>query len=162
MHAAAVGVRGHGVLLAGAGGAGKSTTALAAYARGLELCGDDYCALGPGPTVHALYGVGKLEPDAARLVPELDGPIVALEPTPSLALSAVVLPRVVPGGRTTLTPVSPAAALRALAPSSTFQLPGAPRGPFAALAALVRELPAYRLELWEDLDGAVGALEQLC
>ena len=43
LHAAAVGRDGNGVLLAGRGGAGKSTLALACVGSGFDYVSDDYC-----------------------------------------------------------------------------------------------------------------------
>ena len=59
------------VVFAGTSGAGKSTTALACLAAGMEFIGDDACLVAPGTgsTVHSVYGLAKLEPDAARRLP---------------------------------------------------------------------------------------------
>ena len=51
-HAAAVGLNGRGLLLAGKGGAGKSTTSLACWNAGWQFVSDDYCwgtSPEPGP-----------------------------------------------------------------------------------------------------------------
>lgn len=78
VHAGAVGIDGAGVLVAGPGGTGKSTTVLAAMAAGLSAAGDDYVLVDAGsppgsradlparshvdppPTAHALYGTMRL------------------------------------------------------------------------------------------------------
>ena len=61
-HAAAVGRDGKGVLLAGRGGSGKSTTAICCVDAGMEYVGDDYVLLTrtPTPTAHSLYNSAKI------------------------------------------------------------------------------------------------------
>lgn len=62
VHAGVVGIDGVGVLAAGPGGSGKSTTVLAAMQAGLLSAGDDYVLVdtapqaGSSPAAHALYG----------------------------------------------------------------------------------------------------------
>jgi hypothetical protein len=156
VHAAAVaGARG-AALLAGASGAGKSTTALAAAEAGLGFIADDYCAVTTDapPRVHALCAVGKLEAPwpSLRLLPGGPTPdgkhlVVPDGLTRDAPLVSILLPRVGRGGP--LEPASPAEALRALA-TSMLLLPRSTQEDLAVLGALVRALPAYRLPLGDD------------
>jgi hypothetical protein len=168
--AAVVGARG-AALLAGASGAGKSTTALAAAEAGLGYVGDDYCAVAlRGPEVHALYAVGKVDAAGLRRVAAgaaaSDGPahaggmrVLSGGPTPdgkhlvvppgltrSAPLVSIVLPHF---GTGPLAPASRAEALRALA-TSILLLPRSTQADLDALGELVRALPAYRLPLGDD------------
>jgi hypothetical protein len=179
VHAAAVAAEGRALLIAGRGGAGKSTLAVAALAAGFELLGEDYVAVdcAAGPRVHALFAAAKLDAGSLARLPELDLPPVAPgEPGGKVLvdlgerfasrlpatrpLAAIVLPRLSGGDRAPRR-VSSAAALRALAPSTLFQLPGADARAFAALAALARALPAFELEIGPRPQAAVGALAAL-
>jgi hypothetical protein len=74
-HGAAVGSDNGGVLIVGAGGAGKTTTALACLEAGMKYLGDDRCLLSMGefPHIHSLYGTAKLA-DIARF-PEFEAVI---------------------------------------------------------------------------------------
>ena len=180
VHAGAVGTRAGGVLLAGPGGSGKSTSVLACLGSGLGLVGDDYVAVraGAAPRVHSLYATAKLDAASLRLLPalcqhlagEADAgsgksllflseafPDALLEGFP---LHAIVLPRVT-GGATRLVPVSAMQALRSLAPSTLLQLPGADAGALETMAALVRVLPSFRLELGPDLNAIPRLLADL-
>lgn len=170
-HAGAVGRNGRGVLIVGRGGSGKSTTALACLAAGFDYAGDDYVLLseqpGGGPRAHRIYSTAKLEPGhLQRLPPFFDGAgtqsgrdKIALYLAPefgsqlavSLALQAVVLPRVA-GGTTRLERCSAGAALLALAPSTLLQAPARDASQFRRLAKLIAPLPAYRLLLGEDIE----------
>jgi hypothetical protein len=64
-----------GVLLAGRGGAGKSTTAIAAMLGGLSYAADDYCVIEaePQPVAHSLYNSGKLSWSGLHRFPQLCG-----------------------------------------------------------------------------------------
>ena len=170
-----VGTAAGGVLLAGRGGAGKSTTALVCVDAGWRYVSDDYCVLttlGP-PTAHALYGIGKLSPAMAARLTGLagavrsqrdDGKLVldvaAVRPellASSLPLRAVVVPTVGPATGQ-LRPLPASAGARALAPSTLFQLPGARPGAFGAIAAAIRHLPVFGLEVGPDLESIPEAL----
>jgi hypothetical protein len=75
-HAAVVATRGRGVLLAGAGGSGKSSTALSCALAGMEFIGDDYVCVRPGdegsggetglrvrpPRAYSIFQTAKLDP----------------------------------------------------------------------------------------------------
>jgi hypothetical protein len=72
LHAAAVGTQEGGLLLAGRGGSGKSTTALACLNSSLRYLSDDFCTIGQQDGVYSafgLYATAKLEgpEDLARL-----------------------------------------------------------------------------------------------
>jgi hypothetical protein len=78
----------------------------------------------------------------------------------SLALGAVVVPRV--GARTGRAgPLAPAAGLRALAPSSLYQLPGSRPGELAALSSAIDGLAVWDLEVGPDVDQVPEALDDL-
>jgi hypothetical protein len=170
VHAAAVGTARGGVLIAGRGGSGKSTTALLCADAGFHYVGDDYVLLdgGPPPVVHSVYRTAKLDTDQVDRLPRL-APLVANPDRPggdkalvfidagfaacveSLPLRAILLPRVTGRPRTTVRTVSPAAALIGLAPSTIFQQPGAGTTVLGSLGEFVQRLPAYALDLGTDL-----------
>lgn len=182
-HAAAVGTSDGAALLAGRGGSGKSTTALACLAAGMLYAGDDYVLLSgsPEPRVYSLYNSAKLDPGQMRHFPELLPALVNADRlatekalafvhghlparvVQSLPVRVVLLPRITGKTESRLVAASPAAALRALAPSTIFQLAGAGEEEFRVLSAFVRQIPCFTLELGTDLSqipAAVrGALE---
>jgi len=168
VHGAVVGMGGRGVLLAGPGGAGKSTTALACLQAGLQVVGDDYAAVSfPAGRTQAWnlfrsIKVGEREAgvngrdDRRTLIVGEDIPGSATE---MLELSAVLLPRVAGGPQSSVSTASPAEALRALAPSTLLQIPYEERPSMGLLAQLARALPAYRLNL--GADRGVPAIRQV-
>jgi hypothetical protein len=173
------------VLLVGRGGSGKSTTAAACLGSALRYAADDYCALrlSPTPFVDSLYSSGKVNaPDVARfphLEPALSNRdrlghekalyfLAGLAPealSAGFPLRAILLPRVAGGSETRATPVAPAAGLRALAPSTIFQTPGAGEPDFRRLSALVTQVPCFDLALGTELaaipDVILGVLAEL-
>ena len=76
-----------------------------------------------------------------------------------MPLTAIVLPSV-GTGEPELTRVSGAEALRALAPSTIFQLPPTAI-PLAPLGGLVRSVPSYRLRLGADPGAAAALVREL-
>ncbi len=170
VHGAAVGSAEGLALLVGAGGAGKSTLALAALQAGWTYVADDYCAVDPatgevapvtsyakvtGATLARLPGLEALR---ALLPPTPDGKVVLAVPVaPRGLLRLVALPRVV---ATTAGPVpaGPAATMAALAPTSLLQLPGSRPVDRALLARVVRELPALSLPSGPDLGATLAGL----
>jgi hypothetical protein len=167
VHAACVSTGDGGVLLGGKGGSGKTTTALACLDAGFGFLSDNYVLLSTEemPVAHSLFGNAKPRPEGLRLVPgfaqevELlddDGeprylldvarhrPHLLMRETP---IDALLVPRVVSGGRTRIRPGSPAEGLLTLAPTTIFQLPGNPRAPLRAMTEFVKRVPTYVLEL---------------
>lgn len=172
LHAAAVGGPQGVVLLAAAGGAGKSSTAVSCLLAGLGYLADDYCivTLAPeGPRAHALYGTAKLVREQLHLVDPHDelGPhhlptgaspdgkvtiVVSRWPRGRLVRDAPILAVAVPSQAEPrgFQPMSAATALRHLAPTSLFQLAGHGAEDLRAIADLVRRVPCYRLGLDPD------------
>jgi hypothetical protein len=181
VHAAAVGRAGQAVLLAGPGGSGKSTTALACLAAGLTHIADDYALVvgAPRPVVHALYATAKLNADSLARLPHLArvvrnperepeekalldlGPNLETRPGNAGAISALVFPRVGAAGAPALIPIAAGEALRALAPSTIFQMAGAGASTFAILGTLVKAVPAFRLQLGPDLSAVAASVASL-
>jgi hypothetical protein len=76
IHAACVALHGHGVLLAGDSGVGKSSLAYACARRGWTYCSDDASSLvvrGPGHSVLGNPRVFRFRESAAALFPEFAG-----------------------------------------------------------------------------------------
>jgi hypothetical protein len=180
IHAAAVGLESGGVLLAGCGGSGKSTTALACLRSPLRFVADDYCVLSVAgaPRAHALYSSAKvarpqlerlsfLTPPGAPSQPCDDKEVLFLERVfrekllPGFPIRAVLAPRITGRSCTTLADLSPGEAMKALAPSSLFQLGGARQRRLHAIARLVRTAPCYRLDLGTVLDAIPGVILDL-
>ena len=171
VHAAAVGTAEGGVLLAGKGGSGKSTSVLACLDSPLVYASDDYCLLAtePAPYVYSLYSSAKLDADNIHRFPHLAFAISnadRLDTEKALLflhehcpkkivtgfpIRALLLPRVTCRSETTLTPASPITGLQALAPSTLFQLPGAGHSAFQIMSKFVKQVPCYHLELGTDL-----------
>ncbi len=171
VHSGAVGIDGTGVLLTGAGGSGKSTTTLLCLRAGMDYAGDDYVAfeLSSPPQVHSLYSTAKVDPPTLERFPELvplvgnagggdEKALLFLSPAlaPRLAsplrLRAVLLPHVTGGPETRLEPASPVAAVRALAPTTVFQLPRQDTESFRRVVELSRRVPAFTLHLGTDVE----------
>ena len=172
VHGGAVGTEQGGVLLVGAGGSGKSTTALSTLLdERLRYAGDDYVAVGsaPAPAVHSLYCSGKVHPADLHRLPHLE-PALADGARPdekavfyveqafpgrSIAgfpLRAIVVPRVTDRRAARAVPGTRAEALAALAPSTIFQLHPPARDALAWMAGLVRAVPTFVLELGSDVE----------
>lgn len=172
VHAAAVGTPTlGGVLIVGKGGSGKSTAALSCLSSELRYVSDDYCLLSasPNPYAHNLYGSAKVDGDALHTFPQLAPFFRSLDQRnnnkrviflhqhypekliPGFPIRAVLVPSITGRGETKLSVTSPAIGLRALAPSTIFQLSGADEGAFQIMAECVRKLPCYNLELGTDL-----------
>ena len=71
LHAAAIGIDGHGVLIVGHGGAGKSTLTCSCLADGYDFVSDDYCLLTATGSrlVYPVYTNVLLNPDSLAKLP---------------------------------------------------------------------------------------------
>ncbi|HUF74394.1 MAG TPA: serine kinase [Gammaproteobacteria bacterium] len=181
VHAGAVGTSAGGVLLVGKGGSGKSTSALSCLKSGLGYAADDYCLLdarGDRPYVHSIYNSAKLEASHIRTFPDLlplvSNPqdlgickaVIYLNDhhperlTRGFPVKAVLIPRVTGKVDTRLTLASQVEGLRALAPSTLFQLSGAGEQNFALMAQFARRIPSYFLEAGTDLKQIPAVIQE--
>ncbi len=172
VHAGAVGTAEGGVLLAGKGGSGKSSTALACIDSPLVYASDDYCLVSTDPTpyVYSLYNTAKLKgqadlerfPHLAPLVNNRDrmesekAMLFLHQHHPAKVVSgfpikAVLIPRITGQSDTSVRPTTTGAALRALAPSTIFQLAGSGQTAFQTMSSLVKQVPCYSLELGTEM-----------
>ena len=170
IHAAAVGNQNGLVLLTGKSGSGKSTTSLLCLEAGLDFCSDDYCAVDckEPAIVHCLYSSAKLSPESFSMVRQFNRDEAHYQPDTSpkgvlyLArlrpekiirqghVRGVIACRVAPRNESILSSTSRASVLRALAPSTVFQGPVDRQKSLSAMAGLLRQCPAYQLELGRD------------
>ncbi len=167
-HAGTLGVGGKGVLLAGAGGAGKSGTVVSGLLAGLDSVGDDYVLMkldGDRSMARPLFTTLKQDPAGfdrlglARWLPE-PGPlnwqgkhqfrvqdVCPRGLADELDIVALLVPRISGAGRSAITPVARKEALMALAPSGIAQMPGERESGFRFFGELTRRLPCYDLAL---------------
>jgi hypothetical protein len=177
LHVAAVGDASGAALLVGAGGAGKSTSALACAHRGLGFLGDDLCVVDAtsSPTVHALYATAKVTDESeARLnfcagttigLTEKGKRAVALSDKvsvlPSAPIKAIISLNKSSDGASTPTRLSTAEVLRILMPTAL----KAAIGPkelsqwLRSAASLARVTPGYRVDIGWDLDAVAGLIQ---
>jgi hypothetical protein len=184
MHAGLVSKNGRGVLLAGPGGSGKSTSAVTCAYAGFDYLSDDLVGLeisSDGRLVgHSLYNSTFMEPDHLKRFSQLErhairgrysfekkhlvllSQIAALKFARSCRIHSVVLPRVLHRPRSVLLPASKGETLLALAPSSLLvgERSHGMEG-FNKLARLVERVPCYWLELANALDEIPRVLEGL-
>ena len=169
LHAAAVANSSGGALLLGAGGAGKSTTALRCRQEGLGFLGDDICIIdaNPIPRVFNLYGTAKtIWTDQGRF-PELSQHLVT-DPgvgdhkavfavnrchdhriVESCEVRVLVLiDQSLPVGESEL--IDPARMVALVASTTASFLPGGGRSTLAALSELSRRIPTIRLSVGQD------------
>ncbi len=182
VHAGAVGdERRGGVLLAGAGGSGKTTVALAALGAGMSYVADDYLLLQaePEPIAWNVYATAKLDAGHLERFPQMAGAAsVSANPLAdekavldvsewapralvrSLPIRAVLVPRI-RGGRARLRRTSAGQALLALAPSTTFQMPFDDGRAVRSLADVARRVPAFALDVGDHPDELAQALDEV-
>jgi hypothetical protein len=184
VHAAAVAPPGGAaILLAGPGGSGKSTTALAALEAGWDYLGDDLCVIrgGPKPEVFSLYQFAKLRETALAGFPLLAPQMTRYEECGEAKavcevgerfpgrlrlqapLGAVVLPAVAQDGalHTRIERARWTDVMRGVLPWTLKQLPGSGREVLDNVFRTLPRLPAWRVRLGRDRDLLLHALEDL-
>lgn len=179
IHAGTLSVAKKGVLLAGAGGSGKSGTVLSGMLSGLKTIGDDYVYVMP-KSLQAYPLFNTLKQDSAGLkrlgllghkaLPTRTNwqnkyqfyiNDLGLTPQPkSISLHALLLPTIAQSSKTTTVEISAKQAFLALAPSGVSQIPGDRAQLYAAAAEVSRNLPCFQLNLGTDPREVSNAIRQ--
>lgn len=170
-HAAAVGHPEGGVLLAGKGGAGKSTTSLSCMKAGMKYVSEDYCLLSEAPNIRAysLYNSAKIGDKTLSFFPAL-GQYIENRDRPkedkalffhykfqpenilaSFPLKALITLKIVEARDSYLEPIGPYEAVASLSASTLWQLSHAGPAVFNHLKKVAQSLPCYVLHLGSDL-----------
>jgi len=177
-HAGTLGLDGKGVLLAGAGGAGKSGTVVAGLLNGLDSVGDDYVLIdiAAGVTARPLFTALKQDPQGFARLGLKDrlgtnrplnwqgkyvfriGDIVSRPAPAKLDIGALMMPHISGSWKSSITPMSRRDAMIALAPSGIAQMPGERESGFRFFGELTRLLPCYRLSLGADPEEIAGTV----
>jgi hypothetical protein len=175
LHAGTLGVNGVGILLAGAGGTGKSSTVVSGICHGLESVGDDYVSVELGQRVIArpVFSIVKLNPERLALL-GIDSPQpvnwqgkIELEfrqlpqplAQPQLEIRALCLPVITYSKTTRVRTITAKEAFIGLAPSAIFQLPGSRQQLFGASANVAKRLPCYRIELGSEAEEIAATIK---
>jgi GT2 family glycosyltransferase len=179
LHAAAIGTDKGAVLLTGAGGSGKSTTALTGLCNGMNYCGDDYIvvSLKPIPSVHTLYSSSKVNHDNTFRFEKLKKYIVhtgggeekavyQLFPglkrliKPSMPLVGVLAPYIRKNLVTKIyRPLNDKEIQRAASFTTVSQLPYSGDRTYAFIETLIQTLPSFCIDLGTKSDEVVDAIK---
>ncbi|MEM9470954.1 MAG: hypothetical protein AAGA00_03285 [Pseudomonadota bacterium] len=179
VHGAAIGFGGKGVLLAGAGGSGKSTMTAAAISRGWQTTGDDFVLFSapPDPVSFPIFDVMKLTGMAEGMFAEQADK--ALNPARVPGEKALIPLSVNAGGKfvrslpiqaifsleltgersSRIETFSKVATVAALAPSTMNILRTAMPETLEQCSSLARNLPTYRLLVGNDPLEGLSTLE---
>ncbi len=177
LHAALVARRGRGALLVGEGGSGKTTASLACFLAGFDFLGDDYISLlrdhRGGYVGHGVYSSTHVDPvhlerfpalHARAVFPSWEGEDKAVVFLSDVAgreagcgrlerespIDGLVLPTVRTGPTRVVSATPGEAGLR-LVQGAIALAPHAGAGGMAALLELAASVPAFRLDLGQDI-----------
>ena len=160
-----------GVVFAGPGGAGKSTTTFTCVRGGMNFVAEDYGILdvSTAPRMYSLYNSGKFTPQTRSFFPEIE---THVQPTreskpakafmyykdlfpnqlqSSTAIKAIFVLHQAAALETSLERSTEKEALIALMPSTLYQLPYVCHEGMRRISKLVESCPVYRLSLGTDL-----------
>lgn len=182
IHAALVSKNGHGILVGGHTGTGKSTTALACLAVGFDCLGDDEVGLKRvegGYVGYSLYNSTRVRAGSEKLIVGGDD-LPAAERDPDTgkklyflseiaprsmplrsAIRGAVFPRIVDRRSCDIRSISPRQALMRLGATSLFTPLGFGERAFVRLKGLFASLSTYELELGHDWSTAPACLDQV-
>jgi hypothetical protein len=182
VHAAGLALDGRGILLAGARRSGKSTLTMALTRRGTSFLTDDMVLVTEGPSgwhLRAFPDQVDLCDDTIDMFPELK----ALRNTPvppewlkrqvrpeqafgvpiawDVPAHTLIFPAIHDAEDSTLTPMSPEAALLHLAPNVLLTELTTSQRHFDALAGLIAQCRCYRLATGRNLDRAAALVSEI-
>jgi len=181
IHGAAVGFSEGSLILAGAGGTGKSTTALTCLKHGFGYQADDLCAVSgdDAPISFSLYNTAKLRPGSLDRFPAWGEWLTRFEefgeeksylyvqahlPERMLAqaqIRALVFPKITGEKISRLTQATPLEAMRSVIPWTMRIVPTTEKDGERILLRMISRLPAYHLHLGNNEEQTVELLRDL-
>lgn len=163
-HAAMVAREDIGILLVGAGGAGKSTSAYACTNAGMDFLGDDKIAVEEvaGEWVgHSLYGTLRRKNSQPKEIVDVAKDFSG-QARRSCPIRGIVIPQFVPGmAHARLREASSADAFRALAPSNLTMSSTVARSAMPLLSEMARSLPCFTLTSGNEADIAAHVAQAM-
>jgi hypothetical protein len=170
IHAGAVGKSDCGILLAGKGGSGKSMTALLCLNSDLLYVSDDYCLVNTdgSPVIYSIYSSAKIHQKDIDKLPHISDKNVIQNVMDNeklllflhqsfgekiakdFPLKYIFIPRISNTIDTSITKAAPMDALKALAPSTIFQLSRSGKETFQNITNIVKAVPGYFINLGSD------------
>lgn len=181
VHAAAVGLGGRFLLLAGPSGSGKSTAAVACAAAGWDYAGDDFVMVDPvARRIEPIYASARLRPGAAGLLDSFVtrtqvavtydygdarnelrlGKGYADIPIKGGAIAAILLPRRSGEAAFTVRPARPIETYQAMVGVTIVQLPGLRDAVVPKLLKLATAVPAFVIDTGSVPADVPAALRQ--
>lgn len=180
IHAGTLAIDRDGVLLAGAGGSGKSSTVLSGLVRGMTTVGDDYVFADcrSGVLVRPLFNTLKQDTEGLQRAGLNNHPNIPKDtnwqgkhqfflndidpdaPADRINIKAILLPRATGSSTTEFRPSTSKTAFLALAPSGVSQIHGDRQKSFAIAGKIARALPCWTLELGTNADEITDKIRQ--
>ena len=170
LHAAAVGIGGKGVLVAGRGGVGKSTFAVSCLAAGMDFVSDDYTLITAEGSFCAmpLYTVVALRADMCGKLPGLGSPLLEADGSyqggkpqfqipkerfcSSLEIGALIIPKVTNEAEPSIRAISPGNVMAQLIHSTITQIEARRDAELIRrMAKRLSELPVYEMCMSTEL-----------
>jgi hypothetical protein len=180
LHAAGIARGGHGVVVVGMSGAGKTSIALAAAMSGWDYLGDDAILIRPGPpTAASLYSSCRVRTDmfdifrdamtaslgtsddAGEIKAELDLARIGACGAGTARVAAILVPDRRGAAVPTITPIGRSETVRKLAFAARQSIQGDEASAFDKIVAFVRDVPCHGFDPGPDPFAAARALEVL-
>jgi GT2 family glycosyltransferase len=180
LHAAAIGTDQGAVLLTGAGGSGKSTTALAGLVDGMRFAGDDYIVvkLSPAPSVFTLYSTAKINSENIEGFHQLKHlmieagenqekavyqlfPVMRNQLAREMPIVGILAPRINGSGTTQIhCPASDKEIPRAASFTTVSQLPYAGNYTYDFIEKLIKSVPSFVIDLGQNREDILAEVKR--
>ncbi|MEN8153735.1 MAG: hypothetical protein ABFR75_06900 [Acidobacteriota bacterium] len=180
VHAAAVGMGPHGVLMPGGGGLGKSTNSVNCLESGMDFYGDDYVLLCKNGkyNIISLYNTAKLDSNSMKFFPFLqssekdnhrgqaDKSVIFLNEyfgeriKNYTDLKCIIVPEISNKSESKIEEISASECFKKMAPSTIFQHIGSTKKIFKFIYELTNNVPCYKVLSGTDLKSTAKRVKE--